>query len=146
MPSPVKVSDKLLALAKKEAASTHRSATAQIEHWATLGRAVEVMAAYREVLALKRAGDALPMPAFVSRETVHDLLAGLVQNVDRESVKARIQAAGMPVYSTDPAHPGLAAEVRADGTRASGRLLGRAFVPLGRGLVAARRKSPRRRK
>jgi len=144
MPSPVKVSDKLLALAKKEAASTHRSATAQIEHWATLGRAVEVMAAYRDVLALKRVGEALPMPAFVSRETVHDLLAGLVRDTDRESVKARISAAGMPVYTTDPEHPGLVAEVRPDGTRSIGRLLGRAFVPLGR--VAARRKSARKRK
>jgi hypothetical protein len=146
MPSPVKVSDKLLALAKKEAESTHRSATAQIEHWATLGRAVEVMAAYREVLALKRVGAALPMPAFVSRETVHDRLAGLVQDVDRESVKARIRAAGTPLYTTDPAHPGLVAEVQADGTRTPGRLLGRRFVPAKRVLVAARRKSPRRRK
>jgi hypothetical protein len=36
MAAPVKVSDRLLALAKKEAGSTHRSATAQIEHWATV--------------------------------------------------------------------------------------------------------------
>lgn len=32
MPSPVKISDKLLVLARREAAATHRSATAQIEH------------------------------------------------------------------------------------------------------------------
>ena len=91
MAVPVKVSDRLLALAKKEAESTHRSATAQIEHWATLGRAIEVMAAYHDVLALKRVGTALPMPAFVSREAVHDLLAGLVSDDDRASVKARIR-------------------------------------------------------
>ena len=102
MAAPVKVSDRLLALARKEAGSTHRSATAQIEHWATLGRAVEVMAAYRDVLALKRLGNELPMPAFVPRETVHGLLERLVGDPDRESVKARIRAAGGPLYVSDP--------------------------------------------
>ncbi|HSF03478.1 MAG TPA: hypothetical protein VLA62_10720, partial [Solirubrobacterales bacterium] len=61
MPSPVKVSDRLLALARREARGAHRSATAQIEHWATLGRAVEVLLAYRDVLALKRAGQVFPV-------------------------------------------------------------------------------------
>ena len=149
MSAPVKVSDKLLALAKKEAESTHRSATAQIEHWATLGRAVEVLAAYHEVLALKRLGEALPLPAFVSRETVHDLLVGLVQDATRDRVQARIRAGGLPVYASDSACPGAIVEVRADGTRTTGRLLGRRFVAAGPGpvrLVAARRKSARKRK
>jgi ParD-like antitoxin of type II ParDE toxin-antitoxin system len=138
MAVPVKVSDKLLALAKKEAETTHRSATAQIEHWATLGRAIEVMAAYRDLLALKRAGNALPMPVFVPRAVVHDLLAGLVSDPDRESVKARIRAAGGPLYTTDPRHQGLMAEVTPGGRRTSGRLVHRRFVP-------ARRKSGRKR-
>ena len=139
MAVPVKVSDRLLALAKKEAESTHRSATAQIEHWATLGRAVEVMTAYRDVLALKRVGAALPMPAFVARETVHDLLAGLVTDPDRERVKARIRAAGGgPVYTSDPRRPGVVAEIAPSGRRTPGRLVHRRFV-------AARRKSARKR-
>jgi hypothetical protein len=138
MAVPVKVSDKLLALAKKEAEATHRSATAQIEHWATLGRAIEVMAAYRDVLALKRVGDALPLPAFVPRRIVHDLLAGLVSDSDRESVKARIRAAGGPLYTTDARAPGLVTEVTPAGRRTPGRLVHRRFVP-------ARKKSSRRR-
>ena len=56
MAAPVKVSDRLLALAKQEGKGTHRSATAQIEHWATLGGGIEVLVAYSEVLALKSAG------------------------------------------------------------------------------------------
>ena len=138
MAVPVKVSDKLLALAKKEAEATHRSATAQIEHWATLGRAIEVMAAYRDVLALKRVGETLPMPAFVPRHVVHDVLAGLVTDPDRESVKARIRAAGGPLYTTDPRASGQVTEVSAAGRRTPGRLVHRRFVP-------ARRKSSRRR-
>ena len=129
MPSPVKVSDRLLSLAREEAKGTHRSATAQIEHWATLGRAVEVLVAYSEVLALKRAGQTLPVPAFVNRDEVHGLLARLVEDGDREAVKARIRSAGTPLYTTDPEHPGLIVEVQADGTRTLGRLEGRRFVP-----------------
>jgi ParD-like antitoxin of type II bacterial toxin-antitoxin system len=128
MPSPVKVSDKLLALAREEARSAHRSATAQIEHWATLGRAIEVLVAYSHVLALKRAGQALPVPALVRREEVHDLLAQLAEDVDREKVKARIRRAGMPLYTTDPDHPGMIVEVQADGTRIPSHLEGRRFV------------------
>ena len=139
MPLPVKVSDRLLALAKEEAQSTHRSATGQIEHWATLGRAVEAMLAYGDVLALKRVGEALPLPTRVTREDVHEVLSGLAMQ-DRETVKARIRAEGSPVYTTDPAFPGKIVEVRADGTRTPGRLRGRQFVAdPPRAVSAARR-------
>jgi hypothetical protein len=145
MPSPVKVSDNLLALAREEARNAHRSATAQIEHWATLGRAVEAMVAYRDVLALKRAGETLPMPSFVRSEEVRALLASLVEDADREKVKARIRAAGVPVYAADPEHPGTVVEIRADGKRTAGRLKDRQFVPapqkpVARGKSAGRRK------
>ena len=136
MAAPVKVSDRLLALAKKEADSTHRSATAQIEHWATLGRAVEVMAAYRDVLALKRLGNALPLPSFVPRHAVHGLLEQLVADPDRESVKARIRAGGGPLYVSDPARPGAVA-AQASGVPAR--------QPVVTHRVAARRKSARKR-
>ena len=139
MAAPVKVSDRLLALAKQEGRGTHRLATAQIEHWATLGRGVEVLVAYSEVLALKSAGQTLPIPTFVRREDVHDLLAGLVGDEDRASVKARIRAAGTPLYTTDPDHPGMIVEIQADGSRTRGSLKGRRFVPAGE-KSSARRK------
>ena len=148
MASPVKVSDTLLALAREEARSAHRSATAQIEHWATLGRAVEAMLAYRDVLALKSAGETLPMPAFVRRTEVHDLLQHLAEDPDREAVKARIRAAGGPLYASDPRRPGTIVEIEADATETPGRLAGRRFVPArGKAIaVHARRRTARRRK
>src|SRR5262245_30109191 len=112
MASPVKVSDSLLAQAREEARTAHRSATAQIEHWATLGRAVEAMLAYRDVLALKRAGEALPLPSFVTRDDVHTLLARLAEDPDRDAVKTRVRAGGGPIYASDPGHPGRVVEVR----------------------------------
>src|SRR5262245_7497300 len=146
MPLPVKVSDRLLALAREEARGTHRSTTAQIEHWATLGRAVETMMAYRDVLMLKSVGQALPVLTEIRRDDVHELLT----NLDRARVRNRIHQAGILIYTEDPTDPAKVIEVRADGTRTSGRLHGRRFVPAiagGRKLtrVAARAVKRRRR-
>ena len=148
MPVPVKVSDRLLALAKEEARAAHRSATAQIEHWATLGRAVEAMIAHRDVLALKRVGEELPIPPFVHPDEVRETLARLVDDARRDGVTARIRAAGAPFYASDPGHPGQIVEIQADGTRRSSPPKGRRVVapPDRRVLVHARRKSAAKRK
>jgi hypothetical protein len=50
----VKLSDDLALSARLEAEATDRSITAQIEHWAKLGRAVEAALKHADVLALKR--------------------------------------------------------------------------------------------
>ena len=136
MPAPVKISDRLLARAKEEAKGTHRSVTAQIEHWATLGRAVEVMAGHREVLMLKRAGERLAMPTWVRRDDVEAVLTPLMHDADRESVKARIWAGGGPRYEADPEDPEGVIQITPDGRRTRGRLDGRTFVPAGRSATA----------
>ena len=144
MPSPVKISDRLLARAREEAKGAHRSVTAQIEHWATLGRAVEVMTGHRDVLALKRAGERLAIPRYVSPQEIHDVLTRITSDPDRESVKARIRAGGGPIYSGDPDDPDGVIQIAPDGRRARGRFEGRTFVPAGRERppvrVAARRR------
>src|SRR5690242_11045392 len=129
MPAPVKISDRLLARARGEAKGTHRSITAQIEHWATLGRAVEVMAAHRDVLMLKRAGEGLSMPSWVRRGDVEAVLAGLMHDGDREAIKARIRAPGGPLYEQDPDDPDGIIQIAPDGRRTRGRFQGRTFVP-----------------
>jgi len=52
---PVKLSDALVKLARTEAEASDRSITAQIEHWAKLGRSVETALGHEDVLALKGA-------------------------------------------------------------------------------------------
>ena len=131
MPAPVKISDRLLARARAEAKGAHRSVTAQIEHWATLGRAVEVMTGHREVLALKRAGEHLAMPRYVNPREIHDVLTQVANDPDRESVKARIRAGGGPLYSGDPDDPDGVIQIAPDGRRTRGRFEGRTFVPAG---------------
>src|SRR5256885_14089275 len=56
---PLKVSDTLFAVAKQEAQATQRSITAQVEHWARIGRAVEAVLAHQELLTLKHVGELL---------------------------------------------------------------------------------------
>ena len=65
MGMPVKLSDELVASARKEASSTDRSITGQIEHWAKIGRSVETVLRHQDVQALKRspADATLTVPA-----------------------------------------------------------------------------------
>jgi ParD-like antitoxin of type II ParDE toxin-antitoxin system len=119
MAMPVKVSDGLLVAAREEAKLARRSTTAQIEYWASIGRAVEMLVAHSELLALKRAGDLLsPVFSSVRRDEVHRLLSELVASPgEREKVLRLIHAGGGPVYESDPDHPGQVVEVSPDGAR-----------------------------
>lgn len=132
MPMPLKVSDALLAVARQEAAAADRSITAQVEHWARIGRAVEAILGHEELLTLKRAGELLTpvFPSATRRREVHDLLVALAASPDREATKAAVRRSGKARYAADPAHPGLLVQIFPDGTRRLGRLEGRRFVPL----------------
>jgi ParD-like antitoxin of type II ParDE toxin-antitoxin system len=128
---PLKVSDSLFAIAKQEAQATERSITAQVEHWALIGRAVEAILAHQELLTLKQVGEVLTplFPSAARRQEVHDLLTRIATSTDREPTKKALREGGAPLYATDPEHPGLIVQVLPDGTRTPGRLEGRRFVP-----------------
>jgi len=131
MGTPLKVSDRLFAIAKQEAQATERSITAQVEHWALIGRAVEAVLAHQELLTLKQLGEILTplFPSAARRQEVHDLLTRIAASPDREPTKKALRESGAPLYATDPDHPGLIVQVLPDGTRTLGRLEGRRFVP-----------------
>lgn len=132
MGTPLKVSDSLFAVAKQEAEATQRSITAQVEHWARIGRAVEAILAHQELLTLKVAGEILTpvYPSAARRREVHDLLTRIVASPDREVTKTALRAAGTPLYATAPENPGMIVQVLPDGTRTLGRMEGRRFVPM----------------
>lgn len=131
MGTPLKISDPLFALAKQEAQLAERSITAQIEHWAKIGRAVELVLAHQELLTLKKAGEliASAFPSSARREEVQQILFQLAASGDRERAKAAILAPGKALYESDPTSPGLLIQIAPDGTRTRGRLVGRRFVP-----------------
>jgi len=128
---PLEVSDSLYAIAKQEAQATERSISAQVEHWALIGRAVEAILAHQELLTLKQLGEILTplFPSVARRQEVHDLLTRIAGSTDREPTKKALRESGAPLYATDPEHPGLIVQVLPDGTRTLGRLEGRRFVP-----------------
>ena len=132
MGTPLKVSDSLFAFAKQEAQATQRSITAQVEHWARIGRAVEVILAHQELLTLKHVGELLTpvFPSVARRQEVHELLTRIADSADREATKTALRASGTPLYATDPSHPDLIIQAWPDGTRIPGRMEGRRFVPV----------------
>lgn len=130
MSMPVKLSRRLVETARGEAASADRSLTAQIEHWATIGRAVEKLIPHSGVLSLKRLGGGeAATPAAVKRAALGRTLRRLEEGDDRAEVLDHLRALGGPRYGTDPKHPGMIVRIDPDGTRTLGHVEGRAFVP-----------------
>ncbi|MFL6236205.1 MAG: TA system antitoxin ParD family protein [Thermoanaerobaculia bacterium] len=104
---PLKVSGGLYAIAKQEAQATERSITAQVEHWALIGRAVEAVLAHQELLTLKQLGEILTplFPSVARRQEVHDLLTRIAASTDREPTKPNGSAStskGLPISGTSP--------------------------------------------
>lgn len=131
MGMPVKLSDALVQAARQEAALADRSLTAQIEHWAKLGRAAEAALKHSDARALKQSGGDLST-AFAgeaTREAVRRILQQAVISDDRAAALARITVSGRPIYGTDPRFPGLIVRQEPDGTRMLGRLQDRRFIP-----------------
>jgi ParD-like antitoxin of type II bacterial toxin-antitoxin system len=127
MGMPVKLSDELVAAARKEAASADRSITGQIEHWATIGRSVERVLRHQDVQALK--GSPADVTLTVSaRRALQAVLKRLVTETGRGTLASRLKA-GRVVYQSDPAGSGLTERVSPDGTRTLGRLANRRFIP-----------------
>jgi hypothetical protein len=130
MGMPLKVSDDLFAAAKQEAAAENRSITAQVEHWARIGRGVEAVLAHGELLGIKKAAAVLG-PAFPQadrRREVHDLLMRVAESSDRGRVTKAIRSSGTALYEADPSDSRLVVQALPDGTRTRGRIEGRRFI------------------
>lgn len=129
MGMPVKLSDALVKLARTEAAASDRSITAQIEHWATLGRSVETALGHEDVIALKGADGNLTsaFPGLSARQAVYALLQQVAATTDRSEL-ARTLTRGKVVYQSDPSGSASIMRVEPDGRRTVGRLEKRRFV------------------
>jgi len=132
MSQPVKLSDELIDAARSTAGDASRSLAGQIEHWASIGRAVEGMLTASDVHALKRSNATTINrdPAVDRREAIISALIAALQPSVPTEIASRIATANPIRYGTDPAFPGLTIRVEADGTKTPGRLMGRSFVPL----------------
>src|SRR5512140_1799354 len=126
MSQPVKVSDALVLDARLMGEATQRSIAGQIEFWARLGRAVEILLRGDQMLALCKAGKSKPLSECV--ETI-DSAEG------RERLAKHLGSLPYPHYEAAPNSPGLLVRIEADGRRTIGKFVNRKFQE-----VKARRK------
>jgi len=131
-PLVVKLSDEdVIRDLKHEAQIADRSMAGQIEHWVKLGKAVEAALGSSEIRAVKENARAFSRGTTVEgvKEKILSSLNQLILSPDRTSVKARIMAAGVPVYQSDPANPGRVIQINPEGNRVSGHIKDGSFVP-----------------
>jgi hypothetical protein len=121
MSQPVKVSDALVLDARLMGAAAQRSIAGQIEFWAGLGRALELLLRGDQVLALSRAGQAKPLS---------DCLRSADSAAGRRRVTDFLRSQPFPHYEPDPDSTGCLIRVESNGTRTTGRFINRKFVPL----------------
>jgi hypothetical protein len=116
---PVKLSDSLVLDARLAAETVERSIAGQVEFWARLGRAVEVLLEGRQVLTLSRQAAARPLSA---------CLESVDSQEGRQRVRDILENGPFPHYQPHPDRPGLLVRTDEDGTRAVGRFVKRRFV------------------
>lgn len=118
-PMPVKLSGELVEEARNSATRFHRSLTGQIEHWATIGRAVEAQLP-GDVLTrlLERVGGTMRIGQVADagqRQQVMKVLAEFLGQTDDDGAWLQeIRARGVPLYGTDA---GKIVRLNPDGSR-----------------------------
>jgi streptomycin 6-kinase len=120
MGQPVKLSDNLVLDARVAGEAEERSIAGQIEFWARLGRAVELVLRTDDVLRLKRRGEARPLS---------ELLASVDTDEGRQRLAAHLASRPYPHFEPSTERPGLIVKVDEDGTRTLGRFVNRTFRP-----------------
>lgn len=120
MSQPVKLSDDLVLDARLVGKIARRSIAAQVEYWAGLGRAIELVLQGRQALALSQAAAARPLSECL--EAV-DAPAGHLR------LAAYLESRPFPHYEPASDSPGFLVRVDEDGTRTLGRFVHRTFEP-----------------
>lgn len=118
---PVKLSDGLVLDARLAGEVVERSIAGQVEFWARLGRAVELLLQGPQVLALCRNAGARP-------------LSSCLESVDspegRQRVADFLQGQPFPHYKPHLDRPGLLIRTDSNGRQTVGRFINRQFRPV----------------
>ena len=100
------------------AEAAERSIAGQIEFSAQLGRAVEPLLEGARAVALRRAGAVRPLS---------ECLADVATDKGRKQVASFLQSRPFPHFEPVAGVPGLLVRIDEDGTRTTGRFVGREF-------------------
>jgi hypothetical protein len=118
MSQPVKLSDALVLDARLAGEVVERSIAGQVEFWARLGRAVDLLLEGQNVLMLCHAGASQPLSK---------LLGSVDSPAGRKRVAAYLQGQPFPHFQPHPNKPGLLERIDRDGKRTVGRFVNREF-------------------
>ena len=130
MSQPVKLSDSLVLDARIAGEAQERSIAGQVEFWARLGKSVEPLLKGREVLKLRRSGEAQPLS---------EALASVDTPEGRRRLQEVLSSRPFPHFRQAPGRTGFLIRIDEDGTETTGRFVNRTFV-----AVEKERKSPRK--
>ncbi len=130
MGMPVRLSEELTTLAKEAAETATRSLTAQVEHWALIGRAVERALDHASLTALKASGGKLAakVPDAATRASITAAIREAVEGMDRDALRRRINAGRSTLHGIE---------------RATGKMVIRYPTPEESMSLSAREKAPR---
>ena len=118
---PLRIDSALVNQARSAGALFDRPPTAQIEHWAKLGRVLESVLLGESVAKVKQRGNVADL----------DQVVALSQSEKgRRKALALIAKHAGPVYEADPTAPDLIIERQPDGTKRRGRFSNRQFIPI----------------
>ena len=112
MGQPVKLSDTLILDARMSAEIAERSIAGQIEFWAGLGKAIEPLLRFDDVLRLRKSSAA---------RSLTDCLAEVSTSAGRKRLKEVLEARPYPHYEADPEDPGILIRTDAKGRKTLGR-------------------------
>ena len=120
MSQPVKLSDGLVLDARLAGEVVERSIARQVEFWARLGRAVELLLQGPQVLALCRNAATRPLSS---------CLESVDTPVGRQRVADFLRNQPLPHYQPHPDQPGLLIRIDSEGRQTVGRFVHRQFQP-----------------
>ena len=118
MGQPVKLSEALVLDARLAGEIAERSIASQIEFWARLGRATELVLRTDEVLRLKQRGEVRPLS---------ECLESVGTDEGRRRLGAYLSSRPYPRFEPAPGRPGFLVRIDEDGTRRVGRFVNRKF-------------------
>ena len=117
---PLRIDSELVNHARSAGALFDRPPTAQIEHWAKLGRVLDSILSGESIAKVKQRGNITDLDQVVALSQTEK---------GRKKALAMIAKHAGPVYEADPTSPDLIVERRADGSVRRGRFANRQFVP-----------------
>ena len=120
---PLRIDGALIADARASGEVFHRSIAQQVEHWATLGKALEAVVTLGSVEKLKRTKAPVDLNVLIARA---DSAAG------KKKTLALLAKKKGPLYGSEQGRPGTVLQYRADGGKVAGRMVKGVFVAAGK--------------